>query len=137
MVLGSKQLEEQKWEDKLNNQRNSLRFRKREHLIIADSYIKFALQKPVNKTHLQFTWDILSRCFASSLSFAFWKWECSFSSPGVSRYLSTASGVLAAVVGTRNRNLQKKAKISFKRNYEILHCKQPASRGTNTEIMYF
>lgn len=47
------------------------------------------------------TWDILSRCLASSLSLAFWKWACSFSSPGVSRYLSTASGVLAAVVGTR------------------------------------
>ena len=46
------------------------------------------------------TWDILSRCLASSLSLAFWKWACSFSSPGVSRYLSTASGVLAAVVGT-------------------------------------
>lgn len=46
------------------------------------------------------TWDILSRCLASSLSLAFWKWACSFSSPGVSKYLSTASGVLAAVVGT-------------------------------------
>lgn len=52
----------------------------------------------INKSPL--TWDILSRCLASSLSLAFWKWACSFSSPGVSKYLSTASGVLAAVVGT-------------------------------------
>lgn len=46
------------------------------------------------------TWDIFSRCLASRLSLAFWKSECSWSSPGDSRYWSTASGGLGAMVGT-------------------------------------
>lgn len=61
---------------------------------LTDKFTHFGIKKS------PLTWDILSRCLASSLSLAFWKWACSFSSPGVSKYLSTASGVLAAVVGT-------------------------------------
>lgn len=47
------------------------------------------------------TWDNFSLCLASRLSFALWKSPCSLSSPGESRYWSTASGGLGARVGTR------------------------------------
>lgn len=49
------------------------------------------------------TCDILSRCLLSRLSFAFSKSACSLSSPGASRYLSTASGGLGAIVGTTGK----------------------------------
>lgn len=90
------------------------------------------------------TWDILSRCLASSLSLAFWKWACSFSSPGVSRYLSTASGVLAAVVGTikqKGRRFEKRNRIPshFKESHIFLFIPEQRiqERSTYKMLMLF
>lgn len=54
-------------------------------LIIKSSFLIYSLCFFPSSALSVSTWDILSRCLASRLSLAFWKWACSFSSAGVSR----------------------------------------------------